>query len=226
MAWLMVPIATAVVAAPAPAQIRRSLVLSQPLPGLVRVGDLVIVRGRVTGVPAGTAVRLQLRLPGSGAWQVLARTRTRRSGRFTLRWRVPKRPSALASVRVGAYKDQRLLLAGKPADLAIGPAFVPCAPPQIPKVLLPMGYGLVYGGPYIEGGPFPGVDACNTQPYRVTATSSDGTKTVGLNVAGGHSYWLSLPAGTYTLAASSCGTAMATVTAGQLTRADLICAAR
>jgi hypothetical protein len=141
-----------------------------------------------------------------------------------LRWRVPKRPSALASVRVGAYKDQRLLLAGKPADLAIGPAFVPCTPPQIPKLLLPIGYGLVYGGVYIEGGPYPGVDQCNSQPYRVTATNSAGARTAGMDVAGGHSYWLALPAGNYTLTASSCGTAMTTVTAGQQTKADLVCA--
>jgi hypothetical protein len=77
---------------------------------------------------------------------------------------------------------------------------------------------------YIEGGAYPGVDQCNSQPYRVTATNSAGVKTVGPDVAGGHSYWLSLPAGNYTLTASSCGTATATVTAGQTTKADLVCA--
>jgi hypothetical protein len=220
----VVPVASAGLVVPALAQTNRSLVLSKPLPAVVRVGERVIVRGRVAGVPTGTSVRLELRLMGRRAWQLLARARTRRDGRFTLRWRVRKRPSALASVRIAVYSGKRLLGAGKPAFLAIGSAFVPCAPPQIPKILLKRNYGLVYGGPYIEGGPFPGIDACNTQPYRVTATSSDGTKTVSMDVAGGNSYWLSLPAGNYTLTASSCGTATATVTAGQTTKADLVCA--
>jgi len=42
-------------------------------------------------------------------------------------------------------------------------------------------------------------------------------------VAGGHSYALVVPAGHYSLKASSCGIGSATVSAGEQTRADAVC---
>jgi hypothetical protein len=185
----------------------------------------VSIHGQVTGVPARRAVRLELRQSGTRPWQTLARATTTAGGRFTVNWHVlAAHPFGPIQLRIAAYKASRLLAASRPQSSAIGPAFVPCTPAQIPKLLLPIGYGLVSGGVYVEGGPYPGVDQCNSQPYRVTATNSAGTMTVGPDVAGGHGYWLSLPAGTYTFRASSCATAMTTVTAGQRTNVDLVCA--
>ena len=50
-----------------------------------------------------------------------------------------------------------------------------------------------------------------------------GTVAASEAVAGGHSHALVVPAGHYSLKASSCGIGSATVSAGEQTRADAVC---
>jgi hypothetical protein len=110
----------------------------------------------------------------------------------------------------------------KPVQSAIGPAAQSCAQPPPPAVDIPVGDGWIVGGRYIEGGPFPGVYECDSEPYTVTATDANGVVQATQGVAGGASYTLVVPAGTYTLQSDFCrGTA--TVTAGQQTQADTVC---
>jgi hypothetical protein len=115
-----------------------------------------------------------------------------------------------------------MLARTKPVQSGIGAAPQYCAPPAPPAVDIPVGDGWIVGGRYNEGGPFPGIYVCDTQDYTVTAIDANGTVQATRPVAGGHSYTLVLPAGTYTLKSDFC-TGMATVAAGQQTAADTVC---
>ncbi|MGI8505879.1 MAG: hypothetical protein ACR2MK_03580 [Solirubrobacteraceae bacterium] len=67
---------------------------------------------------------------------------------------------------------------------------------------IPVGDGWIVGGAYIRGGPYPGLDECESQTYTATATdTSTGATAVTQTVAGGHSYTLVVPAGSYALGA-------------------------
>ena len=125
---------------------------------------------------------------------------------------------------LGTSRRPHVLLTTAPLRVGMAPRCVPCARPGVINVLMPAGYGLITGGEYIVGGPFPGVDACSQQPYRITATNSSGSVREAQNVPGGHSYVLIVPAGRYTLRAATGGCrGKATVRAGQSTHADTTC---
>ena len=146
-----------------------------------------------------------------------------------LRWRVPKKLAVgplslrLALVWPPAPPPRRILRATPPVQSAVGPAPVYCAPPPPIMQDIPAGDGWITGGDYIEGGPYPGVYECVSQPYTVSALDGSGAVVASQRVAGGHSFALVVPAGTYKLRGSSCGFGSATVTAGRGTHADVVC---
>jgi hypothetical protein len=220
------------------------ILLSHALPTVVRQGQKVLVKGRVAGAVvlpppcSGACIvfaeLLGKRLGGSqttGSFHVLARTACcELHGRFTITWHVPKKFAlGVLSLRVAvvypaAAPDQRTLAATAPSTSFVGQAPVYCAPPVPPMVNIPASDGWIVGGAYIEGGPAPGIDLCESQPYSVTALSQAGAVIASEQVAGEHSYMLVVPAGTYQLNAKPCGLGSATVRAGQETKADAICA--
>ncbi len=224
------------------ARARPTIVLSQPLPSVVRQGDQVTVTGRVRGAiivsrpcygACFVVVRLESR-PMYGtrrkSWTILARSFLMGlRSRFVLTWRVPEKlapgPWSLrvALVYPPAAPARRVLAATRPTQAFVGPAPVPCAPPVPPAQNIPPGDGWIVGGLYIEGGPAPGLDECYSASYTVTATGPSGAVAASQQVAGGHSYTLVLPAGTYTLKAGCSVPAQATVTAGRQTTANTAC---
>ncbi len=75
---------------------------------------------------------------------------------------------------------------------------------------------------YGEGGPFPGIYACSSRAYTVTATNRAGKVVASQHVARLHSYTLVVPAGKYGLASGDCH-GSATVTAGKQSEANTYC---
>ena len=215
---VIVPVAGA--AAPAQPSIR----LARRLPSVVRIGDTVTIAGRLAPAPPQRpTIALQGRRLRS--WLTLARTRPTHAGRFTLRWHV--RDGTLTGplqLRVLALGGGRIVAATQPVTAGVGPRVVRCAAPVPPGTDIPAGDGWIVGGLYDEGGPFPGIDQCSSSAYTITATASDGTVAATQAVAGDQSYTLVVPAGTYALSASHLCRGQATVTAGQQTVANTICA--
>jgi hypothetical protein len=197
-----------------------SVRLRHPLPAVVHAGQTVTISGHVRGAPAGTDAALQART--ASGWNMLARVSVRSDGAFTLRWAVGKR-TGLWTIRVAALNHGRVLAATHSILAGVSRPPVYCSPAAPPAVNIPVGDGWITGGDYLEGGPFPGIVECESQGYTVTATNMAGVAVASETVAGGHSYTLVVPAGTYTLRATQCGTGSATVTAGRQTRADLVC---
>lgn len=211
--------ATAAAGAPGP-----SIRLARPLPGVVRIGDTATIAGRlVPAPPARSAIMLQgLRSP---PWVTLVRARPTRGGRFVLRWHV--RPGTLTGplqLRVVWRAGGRVVVATHPVTAGVGPRFVRCAAPVPPTVDIPAGDGWIVGGLYDEGGPFPGIDQCSSSAYTIVATASDGIVAATQTVPGAHSYTLVVPAGSYGLSANPGCRGQATVTAGEQTVANTICA--
>jgi hypothetical protein len=204
---------------PAPPEPGPSIVLARPIPGTVRVGALLRLAGHVVDVPSDTEAALEMRQ--SMSWTVVARAELRDRRAFKLRWRVPQTALGPLALRVVALGDRKLLAATPPQQSYAGPAPVYCNP-AAPPVSLPTGDGWIAGGVYIEGGPFPGLYECESQPYTITATMSAGTVAASQSVAGGDGYALVVPAGSYTLT-GACGSGTATVTAGQRTVANAYC---
>lgn len=199
---------------------RPSIRLARPLPDVVRIGDTVTVTGRVT--PARRRVALQA-LRGQH-WVTRVRAWPARDGRFVLRWHL--RPRTLTGpdlFRVAELVSGRAVTATRPVTIAVGAAFVRCAAPVPPAINIPAGDGWIVGGLYDEGGPAPGLDECSSTGYTITATASDGTVAATQTVAGGRSYTLVVPAGSYALSSKFCR-GQAAVTAGRQTVANTICA--
>jgi hypothetical protein len=195
--------------------------MSKPLPSLARIGQLVSVTGQVRGAPLGTRAMLELRR--ASGWRAVADASLRTRGAFTIRWRVGKR-TAIGPVmlRVAAVHRGRVLAATRPAQSGVGPAPVYCAPPVLPGVDIPVGDGWIAGGRYNEGGAYPGISACDSQPYTIAATNAAGKVVAIQNVEGGDSYTLVVPAGSYKLGSNFCF-GSATVRAGKQTKADTVC---
>lgn len=197
------------------------------LPTSPRVGDVVHISGHVRY--GGRSVAVLQGRPGTarpGAWQVLARRALKRGGgHFALRWRVPASLSFKPwSMRLAVLVRGRAAAFTIPVQGIVGPATHRCAAPVPPAVNIPVGSGWVVGGAYIVGGPYPGVDQCFGQAYTVTAVNAAGAVVATQTVAGGRSYTLVLPAGTYTLSAGSCAThAAVTVAPARQTQADVVC---
>jgi hypothetical protein len=189
--------------------------LSKPLPALVRVGQHVVVRGRVAQAPAHTSAALQTRRQRQ--WTTVARASVGHHAAFRISWPVTGSAGPLL-LRVAALRDGRVIAATHARQSAVGPRAVYCAPPVPPAVNIPVGCL------YLDGGPFPGIFECEQQPYTIKAESSAGAVVASQQVAAGHSYTLVVPAGNYTLRASACGFGSATVTAGHQTRANTTCA--
>ena len=206
-----------------------AITLAQPLPTIVRNGQTITIAGRVKPDAAGTKIALELHGPGNLApksWTPVVEASPARNGAFTLRWHVSNPSPALVQARVAAIHRHSTIAATAPAQVGIGPAAVPCAPPVPPAINIPVGFGWIEGGLIIQGGAFPGVYECESQPYTITATNTaTGAVAATINVAGGHSYTIVVPAGTYTLTATAgCpGRGSATVSAGSGTTANTFC---
>lgn len=218
------------------------IVLASALPMVVREGQLVTVRGHVRGLitipPPCEGVCIPVVLlqgrrtygsPSGAPWETLARTRWKNQhGRFALVWRVSRKlgtgPLSLqvALVWPPAPPSRRTLAVTGTKTSWIGPAPVYCAAPA-PPTDVPAGDGWITGGDYIEGGPYPGIYDCESQAYTITATDQGGSVAATQRIAAGASYTLVLPAGHYSLRASSCGLGSATVTAGEPVHADIVC---
>jgi hypothetical protein len=209
------------------------VVLLHPLPDLAREGDRVLVVGRVRGPAPNCHGACEIELEGkrlaqsgsTSAFNVLARVPWQeRRNRFSFVWSVPKRlPTGPVTLRVALTRAHQILALSRTRQAFIGPAPIYCAPPAPPSANLPSGDGWIVGGAYIEGGPFPGVYECFSRPYTVTASDHAGEAVASEQVAGSHSYTLIVPAGSYTLKATPCGFASASVSAGKETRADVVC---
>jgi hypothetical protein len=199
-----------------------SLTLSRPLPSIVRQRSEVTVSGVVRHPPRdGKAILESMR---SSGWVMLASTKIREHGAFKISWRVPGTEQiGPLSLRVQAVNRRGVIVAKtRAAAAAVGPAPDLCAAPVPPAVNIPVGDGWIVGGRYTEGGAYPGIYACDSQPYTVTATDSAGKVQATQTVAGGHSYTLVVPAGAYKLKSDFCEGA-ATVAAAKQTRADTVC---
>ena len=221
---LLMSLAAVVPVAGAATLAQPSIRLARHLPNVVRIGDTVTVAGRLAPAPPGRpAIVLQGRRLHS--WLTLARARPTHAGRFVLRWHV--RPGTLTGplrLRVAALARGLVLAATAPVDAGVGPAATRCAPPAPPGNDIPAGDGWIVGGLYDEGGPFPGIDQCSSSAYTITATASDGTVAATQNVPADQSYTLVVPAGSYALSATHLCRGEATVTAGQQTDANTVCA--
>jgi hypothetical protein len=173
---------------------------------------------------ARAALELRRALGTPSRWTIVARAAVEKTGAFTLRWHVPKSedPGPVRFRVVALTGSHRIFAATAGSESAIGQAAVPCAAATPPAVAIGVGEGWIAGGRITQGGPFPGIDACDPQQYTVTATGSGGQVAATQTVAGGQSYTLVVPAGTYTLTSDFCrGTA--TVTAGEQTTANTYC---
>ena len=214
------------VAAPANVPIPEGplIVLSAPLPSLVRIGQQVTVKGKVAGALAHASSALQLLPEGPGGrWTTIARAPLTAHHRFTIRWHVAQAKFPLVSLRVVELSRDRVIARTQAKQSAVGPAPVYCAAPVPPAVDIPVGDGWIVGGLYLAGGPFPGIFECEQQAYTIRALTSTGTVAASMQVAGGHSYTLVVPAGSYTLRASTCGFGSATVEATKGTTANAVC---
>jgi hypothetical protein len=200
---------------------RSSIVLSKPLPNVVRIAERVTVTGRVPTPPRGARVALESARTAN--WRIVASTSMRGSGAFRLTWQIGKRTApGPVKLRLVVIRRGLSLIRTAPLQSYVGPAAVYCKPPVPPAVNVPVGDGWIVGGVYGVGGAFPGIDACSSAAYTVTATDTSGAVVASETVAALHSYTLVVPAGSYTLTSGVCrGTA--TVTAGRETEADTNC---
>jgi hypothetical protein len=199
---------------------RPSITLSKPFPPIIRQSDTLVVAGRAHHAKHPARALLEVE---RATWSTVATGRVDATGRFTITWQVPADENAgPVMLRISVRGRGRVLARTKAVQSAIGPAPLLCAPPAPPAVDIPVGDGWIVGGRYLAGGPFPGIYNCDSQDYTVTATDANGVDQATETVAGGQSYTLVVPAGTYSLQSDFCrGTA--TVTAGQQTQADTVC---
>jgi hypothetical protein len=189
--------------------------------------------GKITGAPRGAEALLVaqgIRTTNPAAWTTIGHAAIGR-GHFTIKWR-PTHPG-LVPYRVTVRDHARNLARTKTLTLTVAQPPENCAP-AAPPTNVPTGDGWIQGGLYIEGGPFPGVFDCQTSTsYTLSVTGATGATLATQPVAGGASYTVVLPAGSYKLAATDAvtptGTAgllctgTATVTAGKGTTADVVC---
>jgi hypothetical protein len=199
------------------------IVLSSSMPGVIRIGQTVTIAGHLRHGDTADRAVLQTRRPRH-SWTTIARGHRLGNGRFTIGWKVPaSEKTGPILLRVAALKDGRPIAHTRAKQAVVGPVPVYCAPPVPPAVDIPVGDGWIEGGLYLEGGPFPGILQCEQQAYTIEADTSSGAVVASQHVAGGHSYTLVVPAGTYTLRSGGCGFGSATVTAGDGTTANTYC---
>ncbi len=181
----------------------------------VRLDQMVLVSGTVSHPPAHARVQLQGRT--SAGWHPLL-TVTFAGRSFTLRWRVQ---AVAFQLRAVLLSGRHRIATSTAASVLVGSAIVRCHPAAAP-LSVPVGDGWIEGGVYLQGGPPPGIDQCQSGSSTVTASSASGYVVASQNLAGGDGYVLVVPAGTYRLQDGVC-TGGATVIAGHRTVADTDC---
>jgi hypothetical protein len=181
----------------------------------VRLGQVVAVSGTVTHPAAHARIELQGRT--TARWHTLL-TAPVGGEHFTLHWHVRARESQLRAILLSGRHP---IATSAVASLLVGSAIVRCHPAPAPADL-PAGDGWIKGGVYLQGGPAPGIDQCQSRSSTVTATSVGGSVAASENLAGGDGYALVVPAGTYRLHDGEC-TGQATVIAARRTVADTDC---
>jgi hypothetical protein len=181
----------------------------------VRLGQAVVVSGTVTHPPAHARIQLQGRT--TAAWHALL-SMSFRGENFTLLWHVRVREFQLRAV---LFSGRHRIAASAVASLLVGSAIVRCRPAAAPADL-PAGDGWIEGGVYLQGGPAPGIDQCQSGSSTVIASSVSGSVVASQNLAGGDGYALVVAAGTYQLRDGEC-VGEATVSAGRRTVADTDC---
>jgi hypothetical protein len=210
--------ATIAVASPTPAITLGRIAGQRVRPGYgetVRLSQVVLVSGTVTHSPAHTRIQLQGR--SAAAWHALL-TASFHGEQFTLHWHVRAREFQLRAVLLSG---RHRIATSAVASLLVGSAIVRCHPATAPANL-PAGDGWIEGGVYLQGGPAPGIDQCQSNSSTVTATSASGYVVASQSLPAGDGYALVVPAGTYQLHDGEC-TGEATVTAGRRTVADTDC---
>jgi hypothetical protein len=215
LAWLTAGTAAA---SPTPAIKLGGIAGQRVRPGYgetVRLGQVVAVSGTVTHPPDHARVQLQGRT--TAAWHALL-TASFRGDKFTLHWHVRARQFQL---RVVLLSGRHPIATSAAASLLVGSAIVRCHP-AAPPADLPTGDGWIDGGVYLQGGPAPGIDQCQSRSSTVTARSASGYVMASQNLAGGDGYALVVPVGTYQLQDGEC-IGSATVVAGHRTVADTDC---
>jgi hypothetical protein len=181
----------------------------------VRLGQVVAVSGTATHPPAHARIQLQGRT--IAGWHALL-TVSFRGDNFRLHWHVRAREFQL---RAMLLSGRHRIAASAVASVLVGSAIVRCHPAPAPASL-PPGDGWIEGGVYLQGGPAPGIDQCESGSSTVTVTSVSGSLVASQNLAGGEGYALVVPAGRDQLRDGAC-TGEATVTAGRRTVADTDC---
>ena len=201
---------------------RPAITLTRPMPNPVRVGQVVTIGGQVRHVPSAPRVVLESKRAPRTRWVVVARTRQRRGGLFTLRWRIPSGAGWMLW-RVAVVYKARVLSATPAQQALVGQAPVYCKPPPPITQNIPAGDGWIVGGDYIEGGPAPGLYECESQAYTVVArTRPARSPRASRSRVSTATCWSSRP-GTTASGPSTCGFGSATVTSGRRTRADMVC---
>jgi hypothetical protein len=210
---------TAIAAASPTAAITLGRIAGQPVrPGYgetVRLGQMVTVSGTIAHPPAHARIQLQGRT--TAAWHALL-TVSVGGEKYMLHWHVRATPFQLRAVLLSGRQP---IAASAAASVLVGSAIVRCHPAPAPTEL-PAGDGWIDGGVYLQGGPAPGIDQCQSRSSTVTATSASGYVVASQDLAGGGGYALVLPAGTYELHDGEC-IGDATVIAGHRTVADTDC---
>jgi hypothetical protein len=181
----------------------------------VRLGQVVAMSGTAIHPPAHARIQLQGRT--IARWHALL-TVSVHGGNFTLHWHVRTREFQLRAILLSG---RRRVATSAVASVLVGSAIVRCHPAAAPS-RLPAGDGWIDGGVYLQGGPAPGIDQCQSASSTVTATSASGPLVASQNLAGGDGYALVVPSGAYQLKDGQCA-GQATVTAGHRTVADTDC---
>jgi hypothetical protein len=206
-------------ATPAAASKPLSKRISASVPSAPRAGERVEIRGRVADAPRATKVLLEEH-DSAGSWKSIASVRVR-AGRFTLTWR-PLTAQRLA-VRLTVRHHGRVLTRSNTVQINVGRPLEYCPEPPAPTNL-PSGDGWIYGGVYDSGGPAPGIFACRSGPYEVSATGEAGTTVASEMVLGRESFVLVVPQGLYTVHAPTCGfSEEVSVAPGEGSKVEAVC---
>ena len=218
VAVALASVAAIAAAGPTPGITLRRIAGQRVRPGYdetVRLGQVVAVSGTAIHPPAHA--RIQLQGWTVARWHALLTVSAHR-GHFTLRWHVRSREFQLRAILLSR---QLRIATSATASVLVGSAIVRCHPAP-PPAQVPAGDGWIEGGVYLQGGPAPGIDQCQSASSIVTATSQSGYVVASQQLAGGAGYALVVPAGAYQLKDGEC-TGQATVTAGRRTVADTDC---
>lgn len=194
--------------------------LTGGVPQVLAAGSPLKVSGRVLRAPRGALVELQRRTAG-GPWRVVAHAAPHR-GTFHLSWKPPA--ESTLTLRITLRSAARVVSFSTPFQLRTGQKPHLCALPSVQPSSIPAGDGWVEGGEYDSGGPAPGIFACQSGPYTVTASDEEANPTTSMQVTG-TSFVLALPPGFYELeTASGCySEEVVQITAGKGVKANVIC---